>query len=132
MENAEGLAFVSDASPFLLMKIMIQYDPRNKLATAHMVLYSLAHDRCIDKFSMENALKEVDEFTDFLIRNDTHPIVFKIIDLLKPGRKIIEIHLNGDSSLKEIIEVAFADFNKAIEMIGDVLIRKLPIEEDNY
>lgn len=108
---------------------MIKYDPRNKLATAHMVLYSLVHDRSIDEFSMENALKEVDDFIDFLIRNDTHPVVFKIVDLLKPGRKIIEIHLNGDSSLKEIIEVAFADFNKAVDMIGDVLEKKLPNED---
>lgn len=113
------------------MKIMIRYDPRNKLATAHMVLYSLEHDRCIDEFSMGNALKEIDDFMDFLVRNDTHPVVFKIVDLLKPGRKIIEFHLNGDSSLKEIIEVAFADFNKAVDMIGDVLEKKVPTEEDD-
>lgn len=108
---------------------MIQHDPRNKLATAHMVLYSLAHDRCIDKFSMENALKEVDGFIDFLIRNDTHPVVFKIIDLLKSGRKIIEIHLADDSSIKEIIEVALADFNQAVDMIGSILEKKLPSED---
>lgn len=111
---------------------MIKNDPRNKLATAHMVLYSLVHDRVIDKFSMGIALKEIDNFMDFLIHNDTHPVVFKIIDLLKPGRKIIEIHLDDDSSLKEIVEVAFADFNTAIDMIGDVLEKKLPTEEDNY
>lgn len=108
---------------------MIQHDPRNKLATAHMVLYSLAHDRCIDKFSMGNALKEVDDFIDFLIRNDAHPVVFKIIDLLKPGRKIIELHLADDSSIKEIIEVALADFNKAVDMIGNILEKKLPGED---
>jgi CO dehydrogenase/acetyl-CoA synthase beta subunit len=111
---------------------MATYDPRNKLATAHMVLYSLVHDRVIDKFSMETGSKEIDDFIAFLIRNDTHPVVFKIIDLLKPAQKIIEIHLNGNSSLREIIEVAFADFNKAIDMIGDVLERRLLIEEDNY
>ena len=108
---------------------MIIHDPRNKLATAHMVLYSLAHDRCIDKFSMENALKEVDDFIDFLIRKDVHPVVFKIIDLLKPGRKIIELHLADDCSIKEIIETALADFNKAVDMIGNILEKKLPSED---
>ena len=108
---------------------MIRHDPRNKLATANMVLYSLAHDRCIDKFSMENALKEVDDFIDFLIRNDVHPVVFKIIDLLKPGRKIIELHLADDSSIKEVIEIALADFNKAVDMIGNILEKKLPSED---
>lgn len=108
---------------------MIQHDPRNKLATAHMVLYSLTHDRCIDEFSMGNALKEIDDFIDFLIRKDVHPVVFKIIDLLKPGRKIIELHLADDSSIKEVIEVALSDFNKAVEMVGDILKRKIP-EDD--
>ena len=108
---------------------MIKHDPRNKLATAHMVLYSLAHDRCIDKFSMENALKEIDDFIDFLIRKDVHPVVFKIIDLLKPGRKIIELHLADDSSIKEVIEIALSDFNRAVEMIGDILERKVPSED---
>ena len=97
-----------------------------------MVLYSLAHDRAIDKFSMEIALKEIDDFIDFLIHNDTHPVVFKIIDLLKPGRRIIEIYKSDDSSLKEIIEVALADFNKAVDTIGNVLEKKLPADEDNY
>lgn len=108
---------------------MIKHDPRNKLATAHMVLYSLAHDRTIDKFSMETAQKEIDNFIAFLIHNDAHPIVFKIIDLLKSGQRIIEIYLNDDSSLKEIIEVAFADFNKAVDMIGSILEKKLPSED---
>jgi len=108
---------------------MATYDPRNKLATAHMVLYSLVHDRVIDKFSMETGSKEIDDFIVFLIHNDTHPVVFKIIDLLKPAQKIIEIHLNGDSSLKEIIEVSFADFNKAVDMIGDILGEKLFLED---
>ena len=108
---------------------MIKHDPRNKLATAHMVLYSLAHDRCIDKFSMENALKEIDDFIDFLIRKDVHPVVFKIIDLLKPGRKIIELHLADDSSIKEVIEIALSDFNRAVVIIGDILERKVPSED---
>ncbi len=57
------------------------------------------------------------------------PFEIKIIDLLKPAQKIIEIHLNGDSSLKEIIEVSFADFNKAVDMIGDILGEKLFLED---
>ena len=131
MQRGAG-TIIKRYQPLPVNKSMIKNDPRNKLATAHMVLYSLVHDRVIDKFSMGIALKEIDNLMDFLIRNDTHPVVFKIIDLLKPGRKIIEIHFNGDSSLREIIEVAFVDFNKAIDMIGDLLERKLPIEEDNY
>lgn len=110
------------------MNEMTEHDPRNKLAMAHMVLYSLAHDRVIDNFSMGNALKEIDDFIDFLIQNDAHPVVFKIIDLLKPGRKIIDLHLAGDSSIKEVIEIALNDFDKAVEMLGDILKKKLPYD----
>lgn len=106
-----------------------KHDPRNKLGMTHVVLYSLAHSRDIDKFSMENALKEIDDFTDFFIKNDFHPVAYKIIDLLKPGRRIIELYLDGESSIKEVIEIALADFNKAIEMIGGILERKIP-EDD--
>lgn len=63
------------------------------------------------------------------IPNDAHPIVFKIIDLLKPGRKIIGLHLADDSSIKEIIEVALSDFNKAVAMVGNILEKKLPVED---
>ena len=110
---------------------MIQNDPRNKLAKAFMVLYSLAHDRFVDKFAMENALTEIDEFIAFLDRNGrVHSCISKITELLLPGRKIIEIHLADDSSIKEVIEVALSDFNKAVEMIGDILKRKLPDAPD--
>ena len=108
----------------------IKHDPRNKLAITHMVLYSLAHNRVIDEFSMKNALKEIDDFTDFFIHNDIHPVAYEIIDLLKSGRRIIEIHQAGDSSIKEVIEVALCDLNKAVEMIGNILKRKLPADPD--
>lgn len=112
---------------------MIQHDPRNKLATAHMVLYSLAHDRCIDRFSMGTALKEIDDFIAFLNQNErVYSCVSKIIELLLPGRKIIDLHLADDSSIKEVIEVALGDFNKAVEMVGDILEEKLPAEDTNF
>jgi hypothetical protein len=108
---------------------MTEYDPRTKLDQAHMVLYRLAHDQFVDKISMGIALRDLDEFIALFERNErVHPCVFKMKELLLPGRKIIELHLADESSIKEIIEVALADFNKAVDMIGDVLQKKIPEE----
>jgi len=101
---------------------MVKFDPRNKLAVAHMVLFRLAHDKFVDGVSMGNALKEMDDFIAFLNRTRSAPSVAdEIIELLQPGRRIIEIHLNNESSIKEMIEVALSDFDKAIGMIGEIL-----------
>ena len=101
---------------------MVKFDPRNKLAVAHMVLFRLAHDKFVDGVSMGNALKEMDDFIDFLNQTRGAPSVAdQIVELLMPGRRIIEIHLNNESSIKEMIEVALSDFDKAIEIIGDML-----------
>lgn len=106
---------------------MTQYDPRNKLATAHKVLYSLMHDRSINEFPMGVALNEMDDFIAFLDdRKGAHPVILQVKDLLTPGRKIIEVHLSGDFSIKEVVEFAFDEFNRAIKIIGNLLEKKLP------
>lgn len=101
---------------------MIKFDPRNKLEITHMVLFRLAHNKFVDKVSMGNALKETDDFIVFLNRTRGAPSVAdEIVELLSPGRRIIEMHLNNEFSIREMIEVALSDFDKAMEMIGEIL-----------
>ena len=84
-----------------------------------MALFRLKHDLYIDKFLLGIAYREIDDFIFFLeSRQDFHPVVSQMMDLLIPARKIIEIQLNDESSIKEVIEVAFCDFNEAIKLMA--------------
>jgi hypothetical protein len=100
----------------------MENDPRNKLAIAHMVLYKLAHDQFIDRISMENALKEIADFIGFLTKSKSAPSISeRIVELLIPGCRMIELHLNNETAMLAMIEVALWDFDKAIELIGEIL-----------
>jgi len=91
----------------------MENDPRNKFAIAHMVLSRLAHDQFVDKFTMGNGLKELDDFIEFLKPSRSAPnVTDEIIELLLPGRRIIELHLNNEIAMLAMIEIALWDFDK--------------------
>jgi hypothetical protein len=97
-------------------------DPRTKLAIAHMVLYRLAHNQFIDKLSMENGLKEIADFIGFLTKSKAAPAISReIVELLLPGCRMIELHLNNEIAMIAMIEIALWDFDKAMNLIGQML-----------
>ena len=88
---------------------MIKNDPRTKLAIAHMVLYRLAHNQFVDKVSMENGLKEIADFIGFLTKSKAAPSVSgEIVELLLPGCRMIELHLNDETAMLAMIEVVIS------------------------
>lgn len=107
------------------MKInRIERNPKKHLPITYMALYLLMHESEVDNFTLENAIKEIDEFTYFLKGNDSHTATSEIIVLLKPVRRIIEMQLNGNP-IKELFENALCDFNKTIILLDEVIVPKV-------
>lgn len=103
-------------------------DPRSNLEIAHLVLYSLAHDRFVHNSTVKIAQNDLDSFIEFLDSLEHyHTIVLDLKELLYPAKRIIDIRALGESSIKELIEVALDDFNKAVEILGDLLDRKYSV-----
>lgn len=87
-----------------------------------MALNSILYNRIIDNYTLENARQALERFLN-LIDSIRHkfPEAQKLMELLYPGYRILEIYCNKEASIKEIVEVAYYDFLEANELIGEII-----------
>ena len=85
------------------MSSFSKFDPRNKLATVNDALSSLINNKFIPDLILKIALDEIDAFVHFFIEVK-EPSAQQLIELLMPGKKVIEVALKGESSIKEVVE----------------------------